>query len=827
MDFKRSGSFDDLMPRAAPVPESFAPVPLSTVPEVSLVFSPSPSSRIQLKEKSPLHNLNNAPKLFAGNGVVTGKQLHDMYNTLQNERLGDRCSPVENDPHLTNANIQAKSSCINDKSIRQQDVRINSMMPADQIYQPTFAHNISYLQDVHVAKSYPNYERDVAQSVSTPRTFQNSSNYSITSKPQSRKATDINVADLHGSRMPEHHCSENVQHSSQMCHSPLGCVSNRLPPTTKSFDYYSCGKQQCCSNNDKCVLSQDMINNRTTFSAHSLPAISNVQHTLSPSGACKYGNCCMHNKPHTESVREFNNENVHNNQTGRHLNTQINVTRKSSEYNRHDSGNNEDESTIKRNTHSKDDIVLLNANRSKCKIETNVPNSKDRLFKKGIGVESSYADAQKQDARCKKSYDSVSNTSPDSPGKENDRKCTDTSILQEIALMNHKQCSILQGLLQQVVVMQADQMKILSEINEKLSNNRITEDVIPNKHENRGSLPEIYCKKEDASTQTIINEKVDFCCQKYDGSEVVIESVCDVINSSKKNCTNPAKQVNVDNQNMICPPIRGGQEHEQNKTRKIQDRAVSWSAVHGVETVEESFTLHGVCVPTVVEQLPSSVHTMHLHVQDYHSSASFDSIKESRFINDGSFENGQDGQKGSWTLYDNIVGHVKKFLQTVPCENGSSIQKTPQVEAIRFATIEKIRQLGVSVYENSSELKEVNAPGKIHFDSNIASQSPYPECTPVEKSRSDGSMELQALALKYLQDDDLSDLMKWNQSYKNASILKPGQKSANISLATQHYLEKYQLLPVGSDYIEKQQIANCVEDNILDITTLKKQPKLL
>ncbi|XP_043267903.1 protein kinase 4-like [Venturia canescens] len=231
-----------------------------------------------------------------------------------------------------------------------------------------------------------------------------------------------------------------------------------------------------------------------------------------------------------------------------------------------------------------------------------------------------------------------------------------------------------------------------------------------------------------------------------------------------------------------------------------------------------------------------------------------------------------------WTFYKNVFDQVNRILHAMP--NGQDIQENEKTEActypsesiekkdilssVKTATIEQLKMLGIS-YAEHSQFNGEHTQKKVTFDS---SYIPTVDCQvnvahpSISTTETNTSMHMKTLALKYLSDEQLADLAVHQQGVGATMKQKfLSVQGTNMSFATMNYLQRYCLVsgmhtlntdgngqenvmnqkkpkhfsmpkePVAQPPARNQSFENSmhrtVSDNILDMTTLKQQPKLL
>ncbi|OAD58067.1 hypothetical protein WN48_00867 [Eufriesea mexicana] len=256
--------------------------------------------------------------------------------------------------------------------------------------------------------------------------------------------------------------------------------------------------------------------------------------------------------------------------------------------------------------------------------------------------------------------------------------------------------------------------------------------------------------------------------------------------------------------------------------------------------VEDSLILNGGDLKINERPPPTPEPSIHVEMHEYSSDDDSEKVKRS--------------SKVGWTFYNNVLGQVNQLLQN-SCIIDNQQQKQTKInqnerdetenravlDTVKVATLEQLKKLGISLNENS-EAKELNNSNNAVNETNT-------------------SMHMKALALKYLTDDQLAELAVQRQSSTSVKhLMVSNVQGTNMSFATMRYLERYQLLP-GKNNIQAEDISK-VEDEgsskvdlkfanpkhspktfqrfpfnqtprttcpskILDISTLKQQPKLL
>ncbi|KAK9500728.1 hypothetical protein O3M35_001934 [Rhynocoris fuscipes] len=246
-----------------------------------------------------------------------------------------------------------------------------------------------------------------------------------------------------------------------------------------------------------------------------------------------------------------------------------------------------------------------------------------------------------------------------------------------------------------------------------------------------------------------------------------------------------------------------------------------------------SLTLNDVVVPAIEENVPSPQTSFHIEMQEYKTSSDSDCDSETS----SSDSNEKSPPPVGWTFYDTVVGKVNDILKKSSLDKE---EKDTDEDDVRNATLDQLRQLGVSFVEPESPLtKRVTFNNRNNIRTKLTSRQQL-QCD------SETSLHMNALANKYLKKEEI---------ISNETVQEPQKCQNNLSHATLKYLERYQLSPNDNNRNEnqkpdkikkkkkkKQQAQKEVEklpDNkrhssrdkkcgkVLDITAIKKQPKLL
>ncbi|CAL7940125.1 unnamed protein product [Xylocopa violacea] len=275
--------------------------------------------------------------------------------------------------------------------------------------------------------------------------------------------------------------------------------------------------------------------------------------------------------------------------------------------------------------------------------------------------------------------------------------------------------------------------------------------------------------------------------------------------------------------------------------------------------VEDSLILNGGDLNINERPPPTPEPSIHVDMHEYSSDDDSEKVKRS--------------SKVGWTFYNNVLGQVNQLLQSSCIIDEQQQNKTKAnqnerdetenravLDTVKVATLEQLKKIGISLSENP-EVKELNNSNKVAFDLSsyprLDYQSNMTQATNAV-NETNTSMHMKALALKYLTDEQLAELSVQRQSSASVKhLLVSNVQGTNMSFATMRYLERYQLLP-GKNNVQTEDTGKVQSEmspkidlkfansknspkplrfpfnhrttcpsKILDISTLKQQPKLL
>ncbi|XP_012540864.1 uncharacterized protein PF11_0213 isoform X2 [Monomorium pharaonis] len=280
-----------------------------------------------------------------------------------------------------------------------------------------------------------------------------------------------------------------------------------------------------------------------------------------------------------------------------------------------------------------------------------------------------------------------------------------------------------------------------------------------------------------------------------------------------------------------------------------------------IKDISDSMVLSGGDLK-ILERPPTPEPSIHVEMQEYTSDDESDKLRHTSKI--------------GWTFYNNVLGQVNEILQNSAIisnkelnhakvapnnEQENDMKTRTALNTVKTATLEQLRKLGISLIE-TNEYKESNNNNTLDFDSSFYPRLDHhaniTHATSIA-NETNTSMHMKALATKYLSDEQLADV-EWQKQESSSlkHLMLSNMQGTNMSLATMHYLERYQLLP-GRNNVQPEdtnqiydkisskhdfkpmttnknpalrrfpfvQTSGTCPSKILDLSTLKRQPKLL
>ncbi|XP_015183471.1 PREDICTED: uncharacterized protein LOC107070101 isoform X2 [Polistes dominula] len=254
--------------------------------------------------------------------------------------------------------------------------------------------------------------------------------------------------------------------------------------------------------------------------------------------------------------------------------------------------------------------------------------------------------------------------------------------------------------------------------------------------------------------------------------------------------------------------------------------------------------------------------SIHVDMQEYSSDEESEQIKRT--------------SKVGWTFYNKVLSQVNQILQnssTVDSSDSKDVKTRHNVEQdeienqaildnVKVATFEQLRKLGISLVDKPESMDKIGTR-KVEFDSSYYPRLDFqPNITRATSgiTERNTSMHMEALALKYLSNEQIAELTTQKQgSTSLKQVMLSNMQGTNLSFATMRYLERYQLLPGKNNLQVEDDNLMCLEGSlkadlktpnikhnpatqqypyaqvqrtscpskILDISTLKQMPKLL
>lgn len=197
----------------------------------------------------------------------------------------------------------------------------------------------------------------------------------------------------------------------------------------------------------------------------------------------------------------------------------------------------------------------------------------------------------------------------------------------------------------------------------------------------------------------------------------------------------------------------------------------------------------------VQEKCPSPVNSIHVDMKDFSSD-----------------EDDPDSSDIGWTIYNNVMGQVNNILKKASPNSEKQKVQYETLKTVKAATLGHLKNIGVDVSPDSENSSIQNSNAENSFDSNEI------------------SFVVKQLLLKYLPSEHL---MKMTASKPNIEhkLSKKLSKNPKFSFATVQYMKKYNLLAgeetTPEEIKQTPAVNRQIENKLLDITTLKNQPKLL
>ncbi|KAK0161574.1 hypothetical protein PV327_010031 [Microctonus hyperodae] len=183
--------------------------------------------------------------------------------------------------------------------------------------------------------------------------------------------------------------------------------------------------------------------------------------------------------------------------------------------------------------------------------------------------------------------------------------------------------------------------------------------------------------------------------------------------------------------------------------------------------------------------------------------------------------------KIGWTFYNNVLCHVNEILH-----NSNEIRQ-PQTECnmTRKSNTDQMILLEAAFADITNAITSNINDKLIAVDSSYYPRVNYQTNiiqTSNSTSETNASIHMRALALKYLGDEyvarnDLSQ-KQMNELTKSHSIMDIILKNTT-SISTRNYMDKHKLM--GNERLITNDNMNLGKQNILDVSILKRQPKLL
>ncbi|XP_032676014.1 uncharacterized protein LOC116846385 [Odontomachus brunneus] len=345
---------------------------------------------------------------------------------------------------------------------------------------------------------------------------------------------------------------------------------------------------------------------------------------------------------------------------------------------------------------------------------------------------------------------------------------------------------------------------------------------------------EIYMKKggnmveQAQSTRIITNTSRDVGSPKNaDCDKAFVVNDAHNYTAMDKGSNNERTNVNRYNSHNVHLPATNYYQSHRNKE--------SDANVKEARDVGDSVILSGGDLEIVERPPPTPEPSIHVNMQEYPSDDESDKLKCTSKI--------------GWTFYNNVLGQVNAILQNSSViedkehreakatrrveQEADDTEARPALNTVKATTLEQLRKLGISITDN--EHRESNGNNKtLDFDSSyyprLDRQANMMHATSVV-NETNTSMHMKALALKYLGDDELTDIALHKQGSSSLKhLMLSNMQGTNMSFATMRYLERYQLLPGRNQDVQtentSQVYAEVASKRDFQPTTGKKKPAL-
>ncbi|KYN45094.1 Fibroblast growth factor receptor 3 [Trachymyrmex septentrionalis] len=275
-------------------------------------------------------------------------------------------------------------------------------------------------------------------------------------------------------------------------------------------------------------------------------------------------------------------------------------------------------------------------------------------------------------------------------------------------------------------------------------------------------------------------------------SEALVKQTNDYVTIDGKKCT---YKTNI-NQHSLHNVHLPATDYYHNHRNKEYARSANVRQIKDIG--DDSMILSGGDLKILERPPPTPEPSIHVEMQEYVSDDESDKLKHTSKI--------------GWTFYNNVLGQVNEILQNsgvisdedlnhakTPCnvEQENDRETRSALNTVKAATLEQLRRLGISLTEN--EHRESNGNKTLDFDSSfyprLDHQANMTHATSAV-NETNTSMHMKALALKYLSDEQLTDIA-WHKQESSSlkHFMLSNMQGTNMSLATMRYLERYQLLP--------------------------------
>ncbi|KYM80805.1 Fibroblast growth factor receptor 3 [Atta colombica] len=273
------------------------------------------------------------------------------------------------------------------------------------------------------------------------------------------------------------------------------------------------------------------------------------------------------------------------------------------------------------------------------------------------------------------------------------------------------------------------------------------------------------------------------CIGSANCSEALVKQTNDYVTIDGKKCTYKTN-INQHSLHNVHLPVTDYYHNHRNKEYARNVRQIK-------DIGDDSMILSGGDLKILERPPPTPEPSIHVEMQEYVSDDESDKLKHTSKI--------------GWTFYNNVLGQVNEILQNSGVINNEDLNhaKTPcnveqendretksALNTVKATTLEQLRRLGISLTENN-EHRESNGNKTLDFDSSFYPRFDHQANMTHATSavnETNTSMHMKALALKYLSDEQLTDIA-WHKQESSSlkHFMLSNMQGTNMSLATMPY----------------------------------------